>query len=207
MNELALIRINHPAERLGNPCHEANLPCKGAACCALRRRTIGRRQAYGRQEVRPYHAFPRRSRGRGFTLIEVLVSLAIFALSAVVLSVAYLNVLGSYRALGSHQSAEENWKLVRAVVLTEAEREKVEAGGRLALPDGRQLNWTAGIESTEVADLFRLTLEAEAAASGGTEAWRHKQVIHVLRPAWSDPGEREQLREKTRQRLAQERGP
>lgn len=151
--------------------------------------------------------FARRGCRKGFTLIEVLVSLAIFALSAVVLSVAYLNVLGSYRSLGSHQAAEEDWKLVRAVVLTEPEREKVEAGGRLALPDGRQLNWTAGIETTEVADLFRLTLEAEAAASGGAEAWRRKQVVHVLRPAWSDPGEREQLRERTRQRLARERAP
>ena len=41
---------------------------------------------------------------RGFTLIEVLVSLAIFALAAVVLSVAYLNIIGSYRAMaGRHQ--------------------------------------------------------------------------------------------------------
>ena len=150
---------------------------------------------------------PHARRDVGFTLIEVLVSLAIFALAAVVLSVAYLNVLGSYRALGSHQAAEENWKLVRAVVLTEPEREKVEAGGRMPLPEGRQLNWTARIEPTDVADLFRLVLEAETPASGGSEAWQHRQVIHVLRPSWSDPAEREQLREKTRQRLARERIP
>lgn len=144
---------------------------------------------------------------RGFTLIEVLVSLAIFALAAVVLSVAYLNVLGSYRALGAHQQAEEGWKLLRAIVLTEPEREKVETGGRVPLPDGRSLAWTATIEPTDVADLFRLTLEAETPATGGDEAWQHRQVIHVLRPAWSDPGARDQLREKTRQRLAQRREP
>lgn len=144
---------------------------------------------------------------RGFTLIEVLVSLAIFALAAVVLSVAYLNVLGSYRALGAHQQAEENWKLLRTIVLTEPEREKVETGGRLPLPDGRPLAWTARIEPTDVADLFRLIVEAETSSSGGNEAWQHRQVIHVLRPAWSDPAERERLREKTRQRLAREREP
>jgi general secretion pathway protein I len=142
---------------------------------------------------------------RAFTLIEVLVSLALFALAAVVLSAAYLNVLGSYRALGSHQRAGEDWKLVRFAVLNETDRAKVEAGGRLELPDGRALDWTARIEPTEVADLFRVTLEAAAPAGGGAEASPRAQVLHVLRPGWSDPQEREALREQTRQRLARER--
>jgi general secretion pathway protein I len=151
---------------------------------------------------------PARSRPRrGFTLIEVLVSLAIFALAAVVLSVAYLNIIGSYRALGARHQAEEDWKLLRAVVLTEAEKEKLEQGGRVALPDGRQLNWTAQIEPTEVADLFQLTLEAEVPAAGGAEAWQRRQVLHLLRPSWSDPGERDRLRDLTRQRIAREERP
>lgn len=141
---------------------------------------------------------------RGFTLIEVLVSLAIFALGAVTLSLAYLNVLGSYRALGSEQQAEEDWKLLRAVVLTEAELPKVEEGGRIELSGGRQLTWKAQVEPTDVADLFRLTLEADVPASGDIAAWQRTQRLHVLRPTWSDPAEREQLREKTRQRIAQE---
>jgi general secretion pathway protein I len=149
---------------------------------------------------------PRQS-GRGFTLIEVLVSLAIFALAAVVLSVAYLNIIGSYRALGSHHQAEEDWKLLRSVVLTEPDLKKVEEGGRIGLPGGRQLTWTARIEPTQVADLFRLTLQADSPASGDAEAWQHRQVLHLLRPAWSDPAERDKLREKTRERIARERGP
>ena len=157
-----------------------------------------------RQLVAPSLVRSRTSEG-GFTLIEVLVSLALFALAAVVLSVAYLNIIGSYRALGSQHNAEEDWKLVRAVVLTEPELEKVEQGGRLPLPDGRQLQWTAQIEPTNVADLFRLTIEAETASGGaGLEAWKRSQVLHVLRPAWSDPAERERLREITRQRVARE---
>jgi general secretion pathway protein I len=142
---------------------------------------------------------------RGFTLVEVLVSLAIFALAAVVLSVAYLNIIGSYRGLGIQHQEDEDWKLLRAVVLTEPELAKVEEGGRIALANGRQLNWKATVEPTQVADLFQLTLEADSPASGEAEAWQRRQVLHLLRPSWSDPAEREELREKTRQRIARER--
>lgn len=153
------------------------------------------------------HAMMIRShyQSRAFTLIEVLVSLAIFALAAVVLSVAYLNIIGSYRSLGAQHQSDEDWKLLRAVVLTEPELAKVEEGGRIALPDGRQLNWKAEVEATNVADLFLLTLEAEVPASGDTEQWQQRQVLHLLRPGWSVPAEREELREKTRQRIAKER--
>jgi general secretion pathway protein I len=153
------------------------------------------------------HAMKTRShrQSQAFTLIEVLVSLAIFALAAVVLSVAYLNIIGSYRSLGVQHQGDEDWKLLRAVVLTEPELAKVEEGGRIALPGGRELNWKAQVEPTNVADLFQLTLEAEVPASGDSEEWQQRQVLHLFRPGWSDPAEREELREKTRQRIAKER--
>ncbi|HKB57958.1 MAG TPA: prepilin-type N-terminal cleavage/methylation domain-containing protein, partial [Lacunisphaera sp.] len=83
-----------------------------------------------------------RSNLRAFTLIEVLISLAIFALAAVVLAAAYLNVLGGYQAVARRQQGEEDWKLVRAAVLTESDRTKIEAGGRFPLADGTYLRWT-----------------------------------------------------------------
>lgn len=143
---------------------------------------------------------------RAFTLIEVLVSLAIFALAAVVLSVAYLNVIGSYRTMGSRHEAQEDWKWVRSVVLAEPEREKVEEGGQLSLPDGRQVTWSAKIEQAGVADLFRLTLQVESPGSGNLPAWKHEESLHMLRPAWSDPAERDRLRALTKQRVDKEQG-
>lgn len=181
----------------GKPDTHVALGVGAHLACALERVITSE----GAHKVRPY----KRAVG-GFTLIEVLVSLAIFALAAVVLSAAYLNVLGSYRSLGTHQQAEEDWKLLRAVVLTESDLAKVEQGGRIGLTAGRELQWTAKVEPTEVADLFRLLLEADSPAAGGIEAWRRRQVIHVLRPSWSDPGDRDRLRENSRQRLAKERG-
>lgn len=142
---------------------------------------------------------------RAFTLIEVLISLAIFAVGAVVLSAAYLNVIGGYSKMGERQQAEEDWKWLRLTVLSEPDREKVEEGGRLALPNGEQLVWSAKIEPTDVADLFRVELKGETAQTGTDAAWQRSQRLLLLRPAWSDPADRDKLRDLTRQRLIKKR--
>lgn len=133
-------------------------------------------------------------------------SLAIFALAAVVLSVAYLNIIGGYRAMAGRHQAEEDWKWLRSVVLAEPERQKVEQGGHLALADGRQLVWSAKIEPAGVADLFQLTLEAETTGSGNEGQWKRRESTYLLRPPWSDPAERDRLRDQTRQRVEREEG-
>ncbi|MES1168823.1 MAG: prepilin-type cleavage/methylation domain-containing protein, partial [Oleiharenicola lentus] len=71
---------------------------------------------------------------------------------------------------------------------------------------GHQVTWSAKIESAGVADLFQLTLEAESAGSGSQEGWKRSESIHLLRPAWSDPVERDKLHELTKQRVARESG-
>jgi general secretion pathway protein I len=144
---------------------------------------------------------------RAFTLIEVLISLAIFALAAVVLAAAYLNVLGSYQAVARRQQGEEEWKLVRTTVLSEPDRTKIEAGGRLALADGSSLRWTAKIEEAAVADLFAVTIRAGPEFAVGTENRAREQKLMLLRPHWSDPVARDKLRAATQQRLLGARKP
>jgi len=144
---------------------------------------------------------------RAFTLIEVLISLAIFALAAVVLAAAYLNVIGGYQAVARRQQGEEDWKLVRIAVLSETDRTKVEAGGRLPLVDGSNLRWTAKIEDTAVADLFAVTVRAEPEFTKGGESRAREQRLMLLRPGWSDLAERGKLRAATQQRLAKQRQP
>ena len=148
---------------------------------------------------------PRTQSIRAFTLIEVLISLAIFALAAVVLSAAYLNIISSYSQMGGRQQAEEDWKWLRLSVLSEPDRKKVEDGGHIALPNGQHLNWSVKIEPTDVADLFRVNLRAETAKTTGPEAWQRSQIVQLLRPTWSDPAERDKLRDVTRQRLLKQR--
>ena len=141
----------------------------------------------------------------GFTLVEVLISLAIFAMAAIALAVAYLNVLGGYQSVAKRQESEEEWKLVRAIVLSEADREKVEAGGQIQLPDNSNIHWKATIESTEVADLFAVTVRAEPEITSGNETRAREQRILLLRPRWSDPVERNRLRAASQERLVKQR--
>ncbi len=142
---------------------------------------------------------------RGFTLVEVLISLAIFALAAVVLAVTYLNILGGYQAVGRHQQTEEEWKLIRSVVLSESDRTKVEAGGQLQLPDSSNVQWKATIESTNVADLFTVTIQSQPELATGNGSRVQEQKIMLLRPSWSDPVERHQLRTASQAKLFKDR--
>lgn len=141
---------------------------------------------------------------RAFTLVEVLVSLAIFSLAAVALSSAYLNVISGYRDSETQRVRHENWSLVRLQILIEPDRDIIESGGQITLPDNTSLRWTANIEPTELADLFALELNGEIT---GAEAWSQSERLMLFRPDWSDPGERDQLRETNRQRFSENRAP
>jgi len=145
----------------------------------------------------------RATSGRGFTLLEVLVSLAIFALAAVVLGAAYVNVLLGYDAMTKRNGREENVRMMRAALFTEPDRTKVEQGGDLGLPDGNSGHWEAKVEETTLADLFRVTLRCEIPEANQAQPWVHEQTFMLLRPTWSDPVIREKLRGESRDRLAQ----
>lgn len=146
-----------------------------------------------------------RLRVPAFTLIEVLVSLAIFALAAVVLGTTYVNVLTGYEAVAKRNEHEQDLRLVRAVLLGEPDRKKAEAGGELALPDSRVARWEAKIEEAGVADLFQVGFRCEIRGSVSSQPWVRAEGFRLLRPTWSDPATRDQLRQAGRERLEKNR--
>lgn len=129
-----------------------------------------------------------------FTLIEVLVALAILALAAIVLGAAYANTLTAHAAVAQRAAAGNAMDFLREQVLNEPEREKVEKGGDVSLPDDRHVRWEARVEEAVVPDLFKVTLTTRT--SGGTMKADEEatETIMVLRPTWSDPTKRETLR-------------
>jgi general secretion pathway protein I len=138
---------------------------------------------------------------RAFTLIEVLVSLAIFALAAVVLGAAYINVLNGYDAVSHRQEHEQDLRLVRTQLLAEPDRREVEKGGTFPLPDNRRAEWSAVVTETAVADLFRVSFRCQIDEPGRTRPWVREEKFVLLRPTWSDPADREKLREQSARRL------
>jgi general secretion pathway protein I len=139
---------------------------------------------------------------RAFSLLEVLVALAIFALAAVVLGAAYVNMLLGYDAMTKRNEREETVRLMRAAVCSESDRQKLEEGGDLGLPGGGTARWVAKFEETTVADLFRVTLRCEIPEANQPKPWVSEQTFFLLRPTWSDPVIREKLRGEARERLA-----
>lgn len=137
-----------------------------------------------------------------FTLLEVIVTLAIFALAAVVLGAAYVNVLNAYATVARGNQTDEDLRFARAQLLAEPDRTKAETGGDFATADGRTVKWHATIENTTTADLFTVTFVCEMpdAANGGTQATT--ETFSLLRPTWADPAENTKLKQDAQDRIA-----
>ena len=137
----------------------------------------------------------------GFTLLEVLVALAIFSLAAVVFGAAYVNVLTSYEVARRVMQTDAEVKFARAALLAEPDADKAAQGADYDSADGRHIKWTATIEPTTVADLFTVTFECECTGPGLPEPQRMKQVFRVLRPTWSQATDRTTLRANAKDRI------
>lgn len=129
---------------------------------------------------------------KAFTLLEVLVGIAILAMAAVVLGAAYVNTMSAHAAVARRAVDGPGMEFLREAILNEPDRTKVEQGGSVPLPDGRQLQWSATLEELPVPDLFRV--EVRGRIDGGREPEEFTQSVHLLRPTWSDPTRREQIR-------------
>ncbi len=138
----------------------------------------------------------------GFTLVEVLMAIAIFAFSAVILASTYVNVLNGYLLVERGAQATPDLTFARSLVLTEPDRKKLEQGGEFDTTDGRRAKWEVEILSTATADLFTVNFTCTVGATGEAEPQKTVQTFTVLRPTWSiDPSERSKLREEAKQRI------
>ena len=146
-------------------------------------------------------------RKNAFTLIEVLVSLSIFALAAVGLGAAYSNVLLSRMALKEKGVGEEDFARCRAAMIETANFADIEKGGDVYLPDDRMARWKGKIEPTTVTDLFWITLTVEIQTSaGGPYGVPREQSQWILRPTWSVESDRTKLLADAKERLLKTRG-
>ena len=142
-----------------------------------------------------------RTRESGFTLLEVLVALGIFALAAIVLGAAYVNVLNGYEVARRATVSEPEVQFARSQLLAQADVELARQGGDFTSADGRNVRWTAVIEPTQQADLFTVTFSCEIESSTTLKEQKTTQVFRVLRPTWSIEQDRNRLRATARDRI------
>lgn len=143
---------------------------------------------------------------RGFTMIEVLVAIALFAIAAVTLTSAFANALLSLSTLHEEAALEADLRWVRREVLLEPDLETFEQGGEITTLRHGRATWEPIVEQTGVLDLFRVTLTVRLELEDGTVRER-LDTLHLLRPTWSDPRERQMLLEENTSRLEFDRPP
>lgn len=143
-------------------------------------------------------ARPRRPRpdARGFTLPEVLVALAIFALASIVLASSYLNILSAYTRAEKGSAEDPYVAMARQQLLTQPNGTLAMAGGEFdtpqplgiptaGTPPSEHVKWTADIEPTTEADLFSVTLTCIVTPSNSTTSTTDVETFMLLRPTWS----------------------
>ncbi len=146
----------------------------------------------------------RANRANAFTLLEVLIALAIFAMAAVVLASSYMNILNSYEVVSRNRVNDEDIAFAREMVLREPDRAKLEQGGEFDTSGGRRARWSVEIASTNMADLFAVRFTCEVSDPSRPTPDKITQTFTLLRPTWSiDLAEQSKLRQEARTRIAE----
>jgi prepilin-type N-terminal cleavage/methylation domain-containing protein len=161
---------------------------------------------FSSRRSKPIGSVPAAS-SRGFTLIEVLVSLCIFAMVVVVLGGAYLNVLNSYEAVARGVLVNEDFAFARQLVLQEPDRLKLEQGGEFETASNGRAQWSVEITSTTMPNVFNVAFTCEIADTTSANPKKVVQNFTVLRPTWvTDVAERDKLKAEVKTRIYELQG-
>lgn len=147
----------------------------------------------------------RRLNRPGFSLIEVVVALAIFAMAAVVLTETFVNSLLAREKGVSNDSRNRDIQAVRMQLLLEPNREDAEEGDTYETLSNGPARWEAEIEPTNVVDLFQVQLRIEFQKPQDDQEASYQETLYLLRPTWSESDERSDLLQEKREALKSSR--
>ena len=147
----------------------------------------------------------RTSNRSGFSLIEVVIALAIFAMAAVVLTDTFVNVLLAREKGVSNDARNRDIQAVRMQLLLEPNLEEAEDGNTYETLSNGSATWEAEIEPTNVVDLFRVELLIEFSEAQEDQEASYKEILYLLRPTWSKSDERSDLLQEKKEALESRR--
>lgn len=127
----------------------------------------------------------------GFMLIEVLVALALFGLSAVFLVDGVSVASRTMRVMKDTREMEQDLLWVRSQIFREHRYEEIEEGGEIQALTIGEVRWEAEVEMTEILDLYEiiLTLEYDGNDELGIISGERVSKILLLRPGWGSGSE------------------
>ncbi len=141
----------------------------------------------------------------GFTLIEVVVALALFASASIGLTMAFTSILTVREHGVQNDRLDADLRAIRQQLLLEPDLEAAEEGNTLETLSSGEAQWSAEIEPTEVVDLFAVQFYVELSDPPEGSPDRYSETLYLLRPTWSEKDERDELLADKREALQRQR--
>lgn len=140
-----------------------------------------------------------------FTLVEVLIAVAIFAMAASVLMSAFVNALLSRESAAKYDLLNADIRAVRMQLLLEPNLEDAEDGNEYETVHSGEASWKARVEPTDVVDLFQVGLSIRFSEPPEGLVADYSEKLYLLRPTWSESDERSELLQDKREALEDSR--
>ena len=123
----------------------------------------------------------------GFMLVEVLIALALFGLSAVILVDGAFVATRVAREMEDTRELEQDLIWARSQILGTSDYEKFSEGGEIEALSMGEVTWETEVEMTDVLDLYKvlLRLEYEGNEDFGIQPGIRESEMYLFRPTWS----------------------
>ncbi|MGA1205526.1 MAG: prepilin-type N-terminal cleavage/methylation domain-containing protein [Opitutales bacterium] len=135
-----------------------------------------------------------------FSLIELVIAIAVAGIAFFVLTETFFNVLLTLEDLETESDHQKDVRFVRRQIIQIADRDELEDGGEITTLDLGEATWEAEVEETGIVDLFRLDLQVEFENPDG-ETIEYRESLYLLRPTWSDPIESSTILSEAREKM------
>ncbi len=130
---------------------------------------------------------------KGFSLIEVLIALALFAIASNIIGSAFINALLSRERNNDNSYRDIAIQTARKQLLLEKNIDDAEDGGSVETLELGEVDWYAEIIPTDMVDLFEVNLFIEFFDVNDDQSSNYNETLLLLRPTWSESDERSSL--------------
>ena len=140
-----------------------------------------------------------------FSLIEVVIALAVFGLASTVLMSSFVDALLSRNGTSNKSLIDNDIRAVRMQLLLEPNIEAAEDGNEYDSLSSGEASWTATINPTNLVDLFKVDFSIKFSDPPEGQSESYREILYLLRPTWSEKDERDELLQDKRKKLLESR--